>query len=63
MAEPPLFVGGDQDRLTWVGDAGTAVRSVGAPGFAPDDVDVGVADASDEDALVPMELIAYTWYV
>jgi hypothetical protein len=29
----------------------------------PVDVDVGIADASDEDALVPMELIAYTWYV
>jgi hypothetical protein len=58
-----LFEGAVHDRLTWVGDAGTAVRPVGAPGLEPVDVDVGIADASDEDALVPMELIAYTWYV
>jgi hypothetical protein len=56
-----LFDGAVQDRLTCVGDAGVAVRLVGAPGFVPEDVDVGIADASDEDALVPIELIAYTW--
>jgi hypothetical protein len=57
---PPVFAGGDHERFTCVGDAGTALRPIGAPGFVPEDDDVGVADASDEDALVPTELIAYT---
>ena len=46
-----------------MGDAGTALRPVGAPGFVPVDDDVGMVDASDEEALVPYELIANTWYV
>ena len=55
-----MFDGAFHDRLTWVGDAAVAVRPVGAPGLDPVEVEVGVADDSDEDALVPIELIAYT---
>ena len=58
-----MLEGADHERFTCVGDAGTAARPVGVPGSVPVDDDVGVADISDEDALVPTELIAYTWYV
>jgi len=44
--------------LTWVGDAGYATSPVGAPGFVPVDEEVGVADISEDAALVPIELTA-----
>lgn len=56
-AEPPLFDGGDQDRLTWVGDAVTAVKLVGALGIFDED---GVVEDSADALLVPIELIAET---
>lgn len=54
-AEPPLFDGAPQDRFTWVGEAAVATSDVTAPGtLADDDVPVGVADASEDAAPVPI---------
>jgi hypothetical protein len=58
IAEPPLFEGADQERFICVGDAGVAVRLVGAPGTVCDEDDVSVADASADADPVPSELIA-----
>jgi hypothetical protein len=56
IAEPPLFDGGDQDRLICVGDAEVAVRLIGELGMFDEDV---VEDSTD--ALpVPIRLIAET---
>jgi hypothetical protein len=53
-----LYDGADQKRLTCVGDTGIAERFVGEPGNVPVDDEVGVVEASVEDALVPIALIA-----
>ncbi len=52
-----MFDGGDQDRLTWVGDAVIAARLVGALGIFDED---GVVEDSADALLVPIELIAET---
>jgi hypothetical protein len=60
IANPPLLDGAAQDKLTWVADDAVATSPVGALGTLEDDEDVGVAEVSDDAALVPMELIAET---
>ncbi len=57
IAAPPLFDGGFHDRLTWVGDAATAVILVGALGMFDDDE---VVEDSADALPVPIELIAET---
>jgi hypothetical protein len=51
-AEPPLFVGGDHERLTCVGDAAVAVNPTGDPGMLEDEDGVVTEDSADA-ALVP----------
>jgi hypothetical protein len=55
IADPPLLEGAPQERFTWVGEAAVATNEVTDPGTLADDEEpVGVADASEDAAPVPI---------
>ena len=60
---PPVFAGAVQERLICEMLTAVAVNPVGEEGNENDELLVGVADASGEALLVPIEFIAYTLYV